>query len=257
MRRKQLMTRSEQFIRLATDPTAFMGLLRWPVFSFTSYEIACRLKKANVEIGTLLDVGANIGQFAVSCSKLFPGIDVISFEPLPNAFAKLSALSRAVPNFSAVNVAVGDGPGTAALTVNTHLHSSSLLPLRERHKRAFPFAREAGTTMVTVVTLDEEFRGRTLRKPLFLKLDVQGYESRVLAGAKQLLREVDWLMLESSVSPLYEGEAGLVEMIGLAQSFGFELDSVLDVLEDSETEEILQMDLLFRPRQPKAANGKR
>jgi FkbM family methyltransferase len=256
MRRKQLMTRSEQFIRLATDPKAFLGLLCWPVFSFTSYEIACRLKNAHVEIGTLLDVGANIGQFAVSCSKLFPGIDVISFEPLPNAFAKLSALSDVVPNFSAINVAVGDGPGTAALIVNAHFHSSSLLRLGARHQRAFPNARETGTTMVTVVTLDEELRGRRLRKPIFLKLDVQGYESRVLAGAKQLLREVDWLMLESSVSPLYEGEAGLVEMIGLAQSFGFELDTILDVLEDPETEEILQMDLLFRPHESITRNGK-
>jgi FkbM family methyltransferase len=240
------MIRSEQLIRLATDPRALAGLLRWPVFSFTSYDIASRLRTSGVTIGTLLDVGANIGQFAITCAKLFPGIDVISFEPHPGAFQRLAGLAPAVPNFTAWNVAVGEKPGVAELRVNTHSHSSSLLPLKARHKQAFPDARENGTAKVKVVTLDEALAGRTLRPPVFLKLDVQGYESKVLAGAARLLETVDWLMMESSVTALYEGESGLVEMIAIAESRGFAIASVLDALEDPYTEEILQMDLLFR-----------
>jgi FkbM family methyltransferase len=245
----KLLQLSEHSIRLLTDRRMLAGLVRWPVFSFTSYRIVSRLRKQGIAIGTLIDVGANIGQFAVSCAKLYPGVEIFSYEPHPAVFSRLARLADSLPGFTAYNCALGDCPGVAELTINTHSHSSSLLRLNDRHKQAFPDAREAATVQVKVNTLDDEFRGRRLKGPVLLKLDVQGYEARVLTGARELLSQVDWLILEASFRPLYEGEVVFNDLFDLLRSWAFELVCPIGLLEDPFTEEILQMDVLFRPRQ--------
>ena len=83
---------------------------------------------------------------------------------------------------------------------------------------------------------------------VFLKLDVQGYERLVLAGAKASLPRVHGLQLEMSLVPLYQGEASYTDLLGEMTALGFQLMSIEAAFRDPRSGQLLAMDgVFFRP----------
>ena len=235
----------EVISRILVEPAAWPALLTWPKFSLTSYHMVFALRRQGVMPKTIIDVGANVGQFAVACAKIFPESVVHSFEPQPDCVQELMRNTRTLSNVEVHPMALGARSGTVQLHVNSHSHSSSILNLGQRHRDAFPNAREVGSIEVPLSTLDHEFDARPLAAPVLLKLDVQGYEPSVIEGATQLLKRVEYVLLEASLSPLYEGELTFMQVVRLMESYDFTFLRPLDWLKDPETGEVLQMDALF------------
>jgi len=223
----------------------FLWAVRWPVFSVTSFLMVSRLVREGVRPATVIDVGANIGQFGVACAKLFPNAVVHSFEPIPECFRRLQRVALRVPNLVPHNVALSDRSGEVDFHVNAHSQSSSVLCLNERHLSAFPKARAVRTIRVGASTLDEEFASQVLAEPILLKLDVQGYEANVLRGGRRLLRQVEFIVCETSFQPLYEGELPFLELAALIEDSGFRFLRPVGFLRDPRSGEYLQMDALF------------
>jgi FkbM family methyltransferase len=194
---------------------------------------------------TILDVGANVGQFAVACTKIFPGVVVHSFEPLPLCVKELKGNVARLRGVRVYPVALGEQEGEVTMHVNSHSHSSSILGLGERHRKAFPDAREVQTIRVAISTLDRELKSVPLEDPILLKLDVQGYEAQVLEGATETLKKVDYVLLEASFRPLYEGEETFMEIARMMEDLGFEFLRPIAWLSDPHNGEVLQMDALF------------
>lgn len=233
-----------KFIHLARMAYA---LISWPKFSHTSFRMVSSLLAQNVVPRTVIDVGANVGQFAIASAKLFSDVKIYSFEPNPDCLSSLkkniSALSNDVRVYS---VALGGTEGEVTFHVNSHSHSSSILRLAETHKAAFPDAMECRDINVRMSTLDAMLAEVTLTPPVLLKLDVQGFETQVLAGAGNTLQQVDYVILEASFKPMYEGEMAFLDVISLMGRLGFEFLRPVGWLPDTGTGEILQADLLFR-----------
>lgn len=133
------------------------------------------LKKLSVSINTVIDVGANEGQFAASCREAFPNATIYSFEPLPAAFAMLRRNQGSSER--AFNSAVGESVGEAKLYTQELTTTSSLVP------------RSACESVVTVpiTTLEEICRAEEIERVDLLKIDTEGFEMPVLRGAKGLL----------------------------------------------------------------------
>ena len=230
---------------LLTRIDVWRALASWPKFSLSSYRLVSSLRRQGVVPGTVIDVGANVGQFAVACAKMFPDATIHSFEPIPECVEGLRRHAAKLDRIRVYPMALGARTGDISIHVNSHRHSSSLLSLGRRHQDAFPAAREIGTIQVPISTLDEQFSALPLEGPVLLKLDVQGYEPQVLEGASRTLNRVDYALLECSFRPLYEGETLFIEMVRLMAGCGFEFSHPLGWLEDPRKEEILQMDALF------------
>ncbi|NMB87349.1 MAG: FkbM family methyltransferase [Chloroflexi bacterium] len=240
----------KRLLALLEDPGALRAWLSWPKFSFTAYRMCTRLARQDVRPRTVLDVGANVGQFAVAAAHIFPGVQVISFEPEPASFARLQGNIRRLPQVEAHALAVGDLPGQVEFHVNAYSPSSSILPLGETHRQAFPFAREADLIRVTQVRLDDFLAGREFRPPVLMKIDVQGYEDHVLRGAARTLACSDYVLMETSFSPLYQGEQAFRQVLERMEALGFSFLRPLDFVDHPHTGEILQMDALFRRLPP-------
>jgi len=134
-----------------------------------------------------LDVGANIGLYSLGLSSLAPRGRIYGFEPSPSAYGHLQEnleVNRAA-NVDACNLAVSDSTGTV------HFHDfsffsagsfssdeGSLLSSESYGSQSF----EAATT-----TLDEFVADRKLDRVDFIKVDVEGAELSVLAGAEKTL----------------------------------------------------------------------
>lgn len=229
----------------ASNPSAWWAFLSWSKFSLTSFRMVSSLVQQGVISKTVLDVGANVGQFAVACAKIFPGVAIHSFEPLPHCLEQLHRNVARLDRVHVYPVALGAGDGEVIMHVNSHSHSSSVLALGERHRRAFPEAKEIQTIRVPMSTLDRELRSVSLESPVLLKLDVQGYEPQVLNGASETLRRVDYVLLEASFRPMYEGEETFMEIARMMEDRGFEFLRPVSWLGDPTNGEILQMDALF------------
>ncbi len=224
---------------------ACWALVSWPKFSLSSYRIVSSLRRQGLVPETIIDVGANVGQFAVACAKVFPEASIHSFEPLPECVGRLRKHAAKLGAIHVYPVALGSLSADASIHVNSHSHSSSFLSLGERHREAFPSASEVGTVEVSMSTLDLQMSSVALRGPVLLKLDVQGFEPQVLDGASDTLPRVDYVLLELSFRPLYEGEKTFIEILHLLTGSGFEFSRPLGWLKDPRNGEILQMDALF------------
>ena len=221
---------------------------RWPVFSRTSHRMVGDLARQGLRPDTVIDVGANRGQFAVAALQTWPSCTVHSFEPLPSMTDHLNALvTRYSGRYRVTPTAVGSEPGSATLNVNRHHQSSSLLALDRRHLNAFPEATPTDTVDVPVTTLDEDLSPADLTGNSLLKVDVQGFEREVLQGAERVLGEVDHVILEASFAPLYADEWTFTEIESFMDARGFRFVRPVGSLRDPRNGEYLQIDALFEP----------
>jgi len=200
------------------------------------------------DIQTVLDIGANTGQFARRIRSHLPAAIIHSFEPLPAAYRQLQKVSQGDGRLYAHPIALGDADGDAQLIESTFTPSSSLLTMTENHTRAFPFATTAGTVRVPLARLDTWAAKHRLQGPLLIKLDVQGYEDRVLRGGARTVAEVQVLIVETSFTELYRDQMLFDGIHAFLTNLGFRCAGFLDLFQDPRSGATLQADAVFLRR---------
>lgn len=163
-----------------------------------------------LKIGTVIDVGAYRGKVSLVLSFLFPEAQIFAFEP-SGEIQELSKKDK--KNIKIENLAVGEKNRTSFLYETVFGPASSLLRLSLRYKESLKnHLKVSKRTKVKVTTLDEYFKGKKLKKPIFLKIDTQGMEGLVLKGSQSLLKDVAIIHLESPIKELYKGQAYFDEL---------------------------------------------
>ena len=198
---------------------------------------------------TVLDVGANRGQFALVALDRVPGAAVHCFEPVPAALATLHRVVDRRPGVRVHPVALGRAAGEAELHVSASDDSSSLLVVGSRMQRAYPQTRTVSRVAVAVARLDELFAPAELARPVLLKIDVQGAEADVLEGAAALLPHIDDILVECSFVELYDGQPLADDLVARLLGHGYRLRGVSSLLTD-DAGACLQADLMFSRPDP-------
>lgn len=192
------------------------------------------------------DVGANSGQFALGLRHAGFRGRIVSFEPLPEAFATLDALAGTDPAWVTRRIALGDMDGDFLIRVaGAKGAASSFMRLTPLAGRITNLESEREIT-VAMHRLDDEVAADTAfaGKPAMLKLDVQGFERNVLDGGRQSLGKFSLLLLEASLFRLYDGELLFAELIELAGGFGLRPVAIFNEF-TSPLGVTLQADILF------------
>lgn len=192
---------------------------------------------------TVIDVGANRGQFALDVESVLPEATVISFEPLAEPADVYRRLFTDNPRYSIHHCALGSSGGAATLHVSGQDDSSSLLTIGAGQVALFPDTAERSTQSVRVETLDAMVEPDGLEEPALLKIDVQGYELEVLRGAERTLPKVRWVYVECSFQELYDGQPLAGEVVRWLQENGYMLTGIGSVM--SGPGGVVQADLLF------------
>lgn len=198
-------------------------------------------------IDTVLDIGANEGQFGEELRAGGYRGTIVSFEPMSDAHVKLLARSQGDPKWHvASRSAIGAGHGTVELNVAGNSVSSSILPMLEAHSKAAPDSVYSTKESVPLKPLDEAAKPFLQEAGnILLKIDTQGYEWQVLDGAPELLARSRAVLLELSLLPLYEGQRLWQECITRLQAAGLTLWALEPVFVDSQSGRTLQLDGLF------------
>jgi FkbM family methyltransferase len=201
-------------------------------------------------IRLVIDVGANAGQYGQELFRAGYEGEIHSIEPQPDAHTKLRRCARHWSRWTVLDpVAAGDREGWVEMMVAGNSVSSSVLPMLDRHLQAAPSSAPVGRLTVRQTTLDSLYAERlNTAPPTLLKIDVQGYEPQVLAGATSCLAKIQLVQLELSLQPLYEGQELWLELVEAMDQFGYQLWAVHPAFCDPGTGQVLQVDGLFARR---------
>lgn len=200
---------------------------------------------AEAGIGTVLDIGANVGQFASQIHKALPQALIYSFEPLAECYAQLIENMGHVDGFRAFNFALGCEDGQTQIYHNDFSASSSLLPMEELHKGAFPFSVNARPEPIEIRKLDDLVPQLDIVDNLLVKIDVQGTEDRVIKGGAATLSRASILVVETSFEPLYEGQPLFAAIFDLLREMDFVYMGPEEVIKDPRSGRVLQSDSIF------------
>jgi FkbM family methyltransferase len=196
-------------------------------------------------IQTVVDVGANAGQFSSAIRCFLPEAQIYAFEPLPDCYEALCRRLAKRGRFQAFCTAVGAGNGEVTFWRSEFAKSSSVLPMTELHKEAFPWTKGATELKVPQCRLDDCLDKMQLVRNVLLKIDVQGYELQVLQGAERLLQEVKYALVESSFQNLYQGQGAFHQVYDWMTAQGFDYAGSFEQLLSPVDGTILQADGLF------------
>ena len=177
-------------------------------------------------VSCVVDVGANVGQYGRDLREAGFRGRIASFEPQPAAHDELSAAARGDPGWTVHRLALGRTDGEATLYDCGRSQLASLhRPLSLLHERVSA-ARPAEERTIPVARLDrlfEELVAGLEPARVFLKMDTQGSDLDVFAGAADCLDRIVGLQSELSVLPLYEGMPDYMTALAAYRAAGFEV----------------------------------
>lgn len=231
-----------KLLRLLPDPIFRRGL-----WHGVGAAIEHRALLRTLPFATLVDVGANVGQFSLLARSVAPHALIFAFEPLAGPADRFRRLFRGDPAAHLFQAAVGPTAGTASMHVSRRPDSSSLLPIGPLQTAFAPGTEAAGREEVRVAPLSALLSADRIRAPALLKIDVQGYEGPVLEGAADLLPLFDWVYCEASFRELYMGQVLARHITGRLSDRGFDLTAVNNLTHDRAGLPV-QADFLFTRR---------
>ncbi len=244
---KSLLRKLSRILAFLSEPKVVGYVRQAGKLSLASFRMVGALRSLRVPVATVFDVGANEGQFAGAVGYWYPAAKIISFEPSPATFKKLQVHTKKLRQATLEQTAVGDKKGTLDFYVSKHTHASSALVVSREQAAFNPDTAETTKISVPVTTLADYAAGKSWPKPLLLKLDVQGFERKVLEGMGSFVEQVDYLLFECSYRPMYENEPLFAEMHDYVRGLGFEIVAPVGYLED-DSHVMVQTDLLWKKR---------
>ena len=194
-----------------------------------------------LKIDCVLDVGANIGQFASELRGIGYEGQIVSFEPISSVFKTLSSNFAADRRWKGYNMALGRADAEMTIHVPKLTVMSSLL----ESGRDEPGMRKETVQVKTLDGMLSQLKAELGVSRIFLKMDTQGYDLEVFGGARSCLPDILGLQSELSVQPLYKGMPHYVESLQTYESAGFELYN-LSVVNRIETGGLLELNCFMR-----------
>lgn len=212
-------------------------------------------------IDCVLDVGANAGQYGQFLRELgFKG-HIVSFEPVKEVFNRLTEAAKGDSRWHCYDLALGDRDETRTMNVYSSTVFSSFLEATDYSKRIWKSLEDVRSEDVAVVRLDtifEDLKRRTRCRSFYLKMDTQGFDKNVFAGAQGSLADVRALQSELSFIPVYKGNPSAYEMLAAFHAHGFQISGMYPINRDNTSLAVIEYDCVLvrgAPATPAAGAG--
>jgi FkbM family methyltransferase len=195
-------------------------------------------------IQSILDIGANEGQFAIAMRSHFKSQPIYSFEPVTATRTKLEkvALQYGITVFP---YACGAENAQAEINISAFTPSSSLLTTTALHESTYRNTHAVEKETIQIKRLDDVVRSYGIKGPFLLKSDTQGFDLAVLQGAAETLKNTLLVLVEVNFAPLYERQASFDEIYSLLKDAGFTFAGFLEQQHDPKSGRVLFGDAIF------------
>jgi FkbM family methyltransferase len=197
-------------------------------------------------ITTLIDIGANDGAFGEFISGFLHVNRCYAFEPQARLQAQIEKRLAHVRHKRVFPLALSDIEGTADFFENSNHPSSSLLRVSEHSKREFPQTSGEIPTKVRLALLDDVLTDEDLGSDVFIKIDVQGVEDKVIRGGRRVFGRAKFVMIEMSFVPFYDGQPLFEEVHEMLFSLGLRFAGLKNQINSPQTGQPLFAHCLYR-----------
>jgi FkbM family methyltransferase len=239
MRFQALLNRLDKLNQAMLSKRLLQALFRHQVLAGTEHR-----NILSHDLATVVDVGANRGQFALAARQWAPKAQIVSFEPLDNPAAIFHRVFFDDDHVVLHQAAIGPESMNRKMHISARDDSSSLLPISSLQTAMFPGTEQVAIAEVRVAPLDEFVSVTDLQSPAMLKLDVQGFEFDALRGCESLLEYFEWVYCECSFIELYSGQKLAWEIIDWLSARNFCLLGMFNSVYDRRGQAV-QADFLF------------
>ena len=195
-------------------------------------------------ITTVLDIGANTGQFANRINEILPDVNIISFEPIKKCYDELLLNTKNI-KVKAFNCALGEVEEEQTINISAHLPSSSILKMADLHTEVFAGTNFVETEVISIKRLDDVFSELAISGKMMVKIDVQGFEDRVIKGGLNTLKKADLILIETSFEELYEDQLLFDGIYQLLTNLGFVFKGNLTQAINKKDGKILYAESIF------------
>lgn len=197
------------------------------------------------DIRTFIDIGANVGEYINFSRSLFPQAEVYAFEPLVDCYDLIGEQHGHDPRVHIYNYAVSDSDGKSSMNRSSYAPSSSLLKMASLHKETFPESAGETSQPVEVRRLDSVMESIPIKPGLFVKIDVQGSEDKVIEGGKNTLSQAAIVQIETSFEILYKDQVLFDTIYEQMKALGFSFHGVKNQVCSPKDGAILQAHAYF------------
>lgn len=207
------------------------------------------LQNNNIEVKTILDIGAYDGALSKEYRRLFPSANLYSFEPFPHSYDKLLESVKQDKCIQTFNLAVTDSVGSVFLYCKSSDAANSILPSEVTHSYIDQLTKEKERIEVASVTIDHFVEQQDILQIDILKLDIQGGEMRALKGGEKMLKQqkIHLVYTEVEFMRIYRDQPLFHNVVTYLQSCGYELWNLYNLMND-EYGRLAWGDALFIPK---------
>jgi FkbM family methyltransferase len=228
---------------LAQEPRAFTAWRRG--WDNKHYRRLLHWRDAGFCPQVVYDIGAHVGDWTEMCQAIYAPRDCYLFEPQKDYLERARPRQSRQGNWNFLPVALGDVEKEGVLHLTQNRAATSLLTSIPDGD-LFAETRSMGQTRVRVVPLDILVRQEKLPPPDLVKIDVQGFEAKVIAGGTVTLRQAKRIVIETSLCPIYEGQPLLPEILEILSGWGFQFVDFSDASRTWPNDCLWQADLWFK-----------
>ena len=187
----------------------------------------------SLPIRTIIDIGANTGQFSKYIIEIFPEAQLFCFEPLPVQYKKLKAWGESKNRNKPMihKLAIGDTEGEKEIIFHAdHSPLSSILVSTELLNKIYPYTQKEQRVLVKISKLDNAMRSLVdiAQRDILIKIDVQGYEDRVIRGGKETFNKAKAVLIEVNLDLLYHNQASFKDLLLMLYDLGYNYAGNLD-----------------------------
>ncbi len=172
----------------------------------------------------IFDVGANVGDVSIELAQGFPNAQVLAFEPVPHSFKVLQDRAQSYPNLVCHSQAVSASSGRVQMRVPDNSLLAAVVA-REQLNADEP----VGDIEVDSITIDEFCQQHGIEHIDLMKIDAEGHELAILAGAKNMLKNCSVLVLEFGLDDADQRHCHLSELTSVLSSTSFRLIDIHDM----------------------------
>lgn len=200
------------------------------------------------DVDLVVDAGANRGQF----SRLLRGHgyrgDIHSFEPVSSAFEILAKASSNDRDWHAHKLALSDENGRQDINISNLTPLSSFLEPTRFGEQNFADITTVERETVEVRTLFDAFAELGIdcaERRILLKMDTQGYDLKVFAGARALHENIACIVSEVSFKPLYSAMPSHLDVLHAYKEAGFDVTGFFPVTRSQDLS-VIEMDCVLK-----------
>lgn len=191
------------------------------------------------------DIGAHAGCWAEMCQGIYQPMTCCLFEPQNEYLNQARKRQPPGANWTFLPIALGEMEYEETIHLTKNRTASSLLPPLQNGWLQTE-TTETGQEHVRVLPLDELVHREKLPLPDLVKIDVQGFEEKVIAGGTSTLGGAQRIVVEASLNPIYRGQPLLPDVLFTVIQCGFRLTDWSDACRSWPNDELWQVDLWFK-----------